>query len=126
VLLAVCQALDIKSSGVPRIATAFGGGLGHQGEVCGAVSGGVMAIGLVYGRDNAEQKAAKEMAYQKAARFMRKFQSVNGNVRCRDLLALDIGTDEGLNMYRAQNKKGEVCMVAVSSAVRILVEMMEE
>ena len=125
-LLAVCQALDIKSSSVPRIATAFGGGLGRQGEVCGTVSGGVMAIGLVYGRDNAEQKAAKETAYYKAARFMQKFQSVNGNVRCQDLLELDIGTEGGLNMYRAQNKKGEVCMVAVSSAVRLLMEVMEE
>ena len=125
-LLAVCQALDIKSSSVPRIATPFGGGLGLQGEVCGAVSGGVIAIGLVYGRDDAEKRTDKDAAYRKAARFMDKFQSVNGNVRCRDLLELDIGTEGGLNMYRTQNKKGQVCMVAVSSAVRIMMEMMEE
>ena len=34
---------------VPKIATAFGGGIGRRGSVYGALTGGVMAIGIKYG-----------------------------------------------------------------------------
>ena len=32
-----------------KIATPFGGGMGHAGQICGAVSGALMAIGLARG-----------------------------------------------------------------------------
>jgi C_GCAxxG_C_C family probable redox protein len=53
----------LESDCIPRIATGFGGGIGKQGEVCGAVSGGVMVIGLLRGRTQSDDRAAKEAAY---------------------------------------------------------------
>ena len=38
---------------IPRIATGFGGGVGRNGDICGALSGAVIAIGLALGRDKA-------------------------------------------------------------------------
>jgi C_GCAxxG_C_C family probable redox protein len=38
-----------KSELIPKIATAFGGGIGRCGSLCGALTGGVMAIGIKHG-----------------------------------------------------------------------------
>ena len=59
-MLAVSKAAGIESPCVPRIASGFGGGIGRQGETCGAVTGGVMALGLIYGRDAAEDRDAAD------------------------------------------------------------------
>ena len=36
--------------GSVRLASGFGGGIGGSGNICGAVTGGVMALGLAFGR----------------------------------------------------------------------------
>ena len=125
-LLAVSQAQGVQCDCIPRIATGFGGGMGRQGEVCGAVSGGVMALGLVYGRQEAGDKQTKELAYAKTADFVNRFTKINGDLRCRDLLNVDIGSEEGLQTYRDLHLKGDVCTGAVGSAVRILLSLMEQ
>ena len=52
-----------------KVAACFSGGV-RKGEVCGAVSGAIMVIGLKYG-DGPDYKAA---AYPKAAEFMDRFK----------------------------------------------------
>ncbi|WP_300155287.1 C-GCAxxG-C-C family protein [Solidesulfovibrio sp.] len=85
-LRAGIDCLGIQSNGTPsRIATCFGGGLGRcQEELCGALAGGTMALGLAYGRDTAGDSA--ETAYEAAAEFRRRFVALHGASRCRELL----------------------------------------
>ena len=40
----------VDSDTAKKIAGAFGGGIASNGELCGAVSGALMAIGLKHGR----------------------------------------------------------------------------
>jgi C_GCAxxG_C_C family probable redox protein len=115
----------LESDCIPRIATGFGGGIGKQGEVCGAVSGGVMVIGLLRGRTQSDDRAAKEAAYAAAAEFMDRFLEANGAIRCRELLQIEFDDQGGLETYRSQNLKGEVCEAVVRSAVRILLDLKE-
>jgi len=46
-----------------RLSAPFGGGLGRQREVCGAVSGMCLVAGALYGYDNTEDKNAKAAHY---------------------------------------------------------------
>jgi len=51
VLLAVQETLDLKNDLVFKAATGFAGGMGLLGvSACGALSGGIIAIGQKYGR----------------------------------------------------------------------------
>ena len=52
VLTAVSDEAGIVSPLIPRIATGFCSGTAQTRGMCGAVAGGVMALGIVYGRDN--------------------------------------------------------------------------
>jgi C_GCAxxG_C_C family probable redox protein len=126
VLLAVCKATGWDCGCIPRIASGLGGGVGRQGEVCGALTGGVLAVGLVHGRDRTEETEAKNAVHAKAGQFVRRFAEVNGALRCRDLIGLDVSSEEGVQEYYARNLLEERCLGIVGNAVRAVLELLDE
>jgi C_GCAxxG_C_C family probable redox protein len=68
-----------------KISCGFGGGMRH-GEVCGAVTGAIMILGLKYGQYNTDDKKSKEITYQYVKEFNKRFMDINGTIICRDLL----------------------------------------
>jgi C_GCAxxG_C_C family probable redox protein len=50
-LLTVMELFEIKADDAVKAATGFAGGMGRTGSACGAFTGGVMALSLLYGRD---------------------------------------------------------------------------
>ena len=55
VLNTIAEEAGLQSAIIPKIATGFCSGLARTGGMCGAVSGGIMALGLIYGRDSEDQ-----------------------------------------------------------------------
>jgi C_GCAxxG_C_C family probable redox protein len=124
VLLTMTEHWNIKSELVPKIATGFGGGIGRCGSVCGALAGGVMAIGAKDGTD--EPSAGKRLkAYEKARRLYDKFKKQHGSVLCRDLIGYDLTNPEELAAARKAKVFEERCPVFVKTAVEALLELTE-
>ena len=69
-----------------KIANGFGGGIARNQEVCGAVSGAIMMIGLKYGKTESADSASHERTYKIVNRFIDKFTEKNGAINCFDLL----------------------------------------
>jgi len=90
ILLTLSSGLGRKDSRsfIPRIATGFGGGVGRNGDMCGALSGGVMAIGLALGRDKAEE--SRDPCYAAVDRFYTDFVKEFGSSKCRELIGIDL------------------------------------
>ncbi len=109
-----------------KVSAAFGGGLGRQGEVCGAVSGALMVIGLAHGQTTPQQKEAKEHTYQLTRRFIAEFTRRTGALHCSDLLGCQIGTPEGLQLAQEQSLFKTVCPRLVAEASQILDEILNE
>jgi C_GCAxxG_C_C family probable redox protein len=109
-----------------KVSAAFGGGLGRQGEVCGAVSGALMVIGLAHGQTAPQQKEAKEHTYQLTRRFIAEFTRRTGALHCSDLLGCQIGTPEGLQQAQEQSLFKTVCPRLVAEASQILDEILNE
>ena len=98
-----------------RMATGFSGGLGDsREELCGALSGGVMVIGALYGRASLdeEDEPANRMARQYRAHFLDAF----GHTRCGYL------RDEVVNAAGPPNS----CADLVEKAAAILLELLSE
>ena len=55
VLIALQEHLKLGNGEAFKAASAFAGGFANCGETCGALSGGMMAIGLAYGREHFEE-----------------------------------------------------------------------
>ena len=75
VLLAYCNDVNIDSSTASKIGWGFGAGMGRRQEVCGAVTGGIIAIGAKYGTQQDDKKAATELIYSKTKDLLNRFQS---------------------------------------------------
>lgn len=89
-----------------------------MGEVCGAVSGAALAIGLLYGQDQ------PEATHHLTREFMRQYAEQNGAVRCIDITGVDMGSAMGLLLYLVKGGKKK-CNRVVGSAVQVLLELLE-
>lgn len=98
-----------------RAAGGFGGGV-RSGEICGAVSGAVLVIGLRYGKD-------KQTCNSKTVEFITAFRKKNKTVVCRDILDVDISTEEGMNSAKDKGLFKTTCVDMVADAVNILEEL---
>lgn len=93
VLRGVChaQGTDLPDACL-RMATPFGGGIGRTEELCGALSGAVMAVGASLGRTGPE--GDKTRSYEAANAVFRDFVSEFGSCRCHDLNKGDFKSPE--------------------------------
>lgn len=92
------------SKDIPKIATAFGGGVGRtKHEICGALAGGLIAVGYLFGRS--EPEADWTEASELAAKLKQRFVQTHGTTNCGALLAT-FGPQE--NMMRCKQLSGEV------------------
>ncbi len=57
--------------------------------MCGAVTGGIMALGILYGRDNDQQSYAT--VYEKVQQFLRAFEEEYRSINCFELIGCDLG-----------------------------------
>ena len=85
---------------VPRIATGFGGGIARNGDICGALAGGIMAISLALGRDKPDQ--SRDRCYDAVDRFYNEFVKAFGSCRCRELTQLDLKIPEQREVHKAK------------------------
>ena len=111
VFAAFSEDFGLSKDDALKIGACFGSGM-RKGEVCGACTGALMALGLKYG-DN------KENSNEVCEKFLEEFEKENGSYICRDLLGCDIGTPEGVSYALENNLFKEVCPKMVESAAKI-------
>lgn len=89
VFLACTEDMGLDTETRARIASSFGGGMGGMRQVCGAVSGMLMALGLKYGYADPKDRAGKTAQYELVRALADEFKKENGSIICRELLGLD-------------------------------------
>ncbi|MBQ3264905.1 MAG: C_GCAxxG_C_C family protein [Ruminococcus sp.] len=94
VLIAFYDVTGLEEETAAKLASSFGGGLGRMREVCGAVSGAAMVLGLVRGYSDPDDREAKKAHYARVQEFARRFREQNGSIICRELLS-GVKTVEG-------------------------------
>ncbi|MDH5182054.1 MAG: C-GCAxxG-C-C family protein [Gammaproteobacteria bacterium] len=100
VLKTVADNHQIQSPLIPRIATGLCSGMARSNGPCGAMTGGILALNLFYGRDTPAQGV--ERSYAAVQELIERFQEAHGNLHCHDLLGCDLNTAEGQQCYRDQ------------------------
>jgi C_GCAxxG_C_C family probable redox protein len=100
----------------------LGGGMGHMGRTCGAVSAAVIVLGLA--KDDSEEKEAREVTFAAVQELFRRFQAVHGTTDYKDLLGEDMSTEEGIKRIREQGLVRKVCPAFVRDAAVILQELL--
>ncbi|MBQ6467459.1 MAG: C_GCAxxG_C_C family protein [Clostridia bacterium] len=110
-----------------RLASPFGGGMGRLREVCGTMSGALLALGILKGYDNPENPEAKKEHYALVREFARRFEEKYGALRCKELLKDVPVTPGGEPEARTPEfYKRRPCLKLVEGAAAILDDMLEE
>jgi len=94
------------------VAVGFGGGMGRVQDVCGAISGAIIALGLSSDFKDSDGRPKINEVYAKVHRFIDEFTAKEGTIKCRDLLGCDLNTEEG-HKYFADNKLKDRCRAYV-------------
>jgi len=126
VFMAFGERFGVDENRAARIAGGFGGGMGRMGEVCGALSGAFMVLGLANMGEPADDPGRKALTYDKVSELAKRFSSRHGSTRCRDLLGVDISTPDGHREAKERGLYTSLCPQFVLSAAEILEEMLDE
>lgn len=86
VMAAFCDVTGMDRSTALRLTAPFGGGIGRMREVCGAVSGMMMVVGLLYGFEPSQGSTAKSAHYHLVQELAGQFRQEAGSIICREIL----------------------------------------
>jgi C_GCAxxG_C_C family probable redox protein len=98
------EKLDLKDAGAFRAASALAGGIVGRGETCGALIGGIMAIGQVLGRETLEDSEQFQRAMVPATEMYLKFKEMVGHTLCAEIQKILFS--RSFNLWEEEGKKG--------------------
>jgi len=130
-LLALQEHLNLGDDLTFQASTPFAGGIAFRGETCGALLGGLFAIGLATASKEIEDEEALFRSLAAGFRFCRRFEKEMGTTLCRDILKARLGRYFNLadpNEYEEAKKAGiyDVCPKVVGKASRLAAEFILE
>ena len=104
------------------VASAFGGGV-RCGGICGAISGAVMVLGMLYPHTMENGNDGKQRATKLTKEFQRRFVEQFGYLNCRELLAA-----KDIEPMPVTKELGvtDHCGVMIVSAAEILFDLLRE
>ena len=101
-------------------AMALNGGIAYRGGPCGAITGAALALGVLAGSRFDDHREAKTAARRLTAAAASDFEQEFGSIACRDLIGMNISTDDGHHAFIASGIWRDRCMRQVEHAVRLL------
>ena len=122
---AFCEDFGVDRETAFKMAGAFGNGM-RCGEVCGAASGALMALGMMYGHHVDFDLEQKELCYRKTKEWMRRFNERFGETRCFALLGMDMSDDDVYYSEEALALRNKICPGIMAGAVELMEEAIAE
>jgi C_GCAxxG_C_C family probable redox protein len=100
------------------LAAPFGGGVARQGEICGALTGALLALGETLGEAMAaDPVAGRQALYEQVHHLTDEFRAAHGSILCRELTGCSLDTEEGQHLYTEQGLHQSLCSKLVVFSV---------
>ena len=112
-----CEDFGVDRDTALKLSCGLGGGMGRLGQVCGAVSGACLVIGLKHGKFLPDDGESKEKTYTLVHEFGKKFIERNQTVNCHELLQVDLLHGDKQTI---KERVSEICPRVVKDAAEIL------
>jgi C_GCAxxG_C_C family probable redox protein len=125
-LMVLQQAYGLPEATDSSAAMALNGGVAWRGELCGAPLGAAVAIGRLAGQRMSDHREAKTAARAIVAGVLAQFEAEYGQIRCRDLIGLDISTAEGHARFIAGGLWQHTCMRQIEFVITGLLPLQDE
>ena len=120
---AVAEPMGVDYQTAVKVSSGFGGGM-YLGSVCGAVTGGIMALGVKYGGVGREPQVKAALLGRV---FADRFIAMHKTINCPELIGVDLSKIDLTNpeSYKDLNQKKifASCLGYVKDAAAIVNEM---
>ena len=126
VLCALAPRLNIDNETAMKIAMGFGGGIARSGDICGAVTGGIMALGLAKGGGGIPTSEDKEELYVLVRKFLGEVTELHGSTVCRELIGFDVSVPGEREKARALGRFDMVCPRMVRDAAELVEQRLKD
>jgi C_GCAxxG_C_C family probable redox protein len=99
------------------LAAPFGGGVARQGELCGALTGALLALGETCGEAMAtDPVAGRDALYLQAQQLTDAFRTAHGAILCRELTGCALDTEAGRLSFKERGLHQNFCSKLVTFA----------
>lgn len=112
----------MDSRELKRLTCGFGGGM-RKGEVCGAVSGATLVVGMKYGNENAKEVDKKKKCHDKTIEYENHMIKKTQSLICKDYLGCDISEEEGYEYAIQNNLFNIICPKMIFESIQTLIEL---
>ena len=126
VLRALQDRLKVGNRETFRSASALAAGVALMGDSCGALIAGMMALGLVFGRQKIEDFAELAASFVPARTLYARFKEEFGSCLCRDVMTTQLGRFYDLATEYPQFEEAggyEQCSRVVARTARMAAEI---
>ena len=126
VVCAFADEIGLPADQLAAMAGGFGGGVGgSHAELCGAISGAVLTLSLLFPQRDSADQASRRLVYGLSKQLRERFAAVFGQTRCGELLA---ARPEPGEKTPAAVRLGveKHCDVMVVTAVELLEQLLQE
>ena len=107
-----------------KIAGGFAGGMA-QGKTCGAVTGGFIVLGLLFGAGTSKKQYSRELCFQLVQEYTHRFEERRSTIECEKILAMN-----GVDFHNPDDMKTlrtcGLCDKVVRDASEVLEELLAE
>jgi C_GCAxxG_C_C family probable redox protein len=130
------EKLNVGSAEVFKASSALAGGVARQGETCGALTGAIMGVGCLVGREKLEDKKQYQKAMDISIELYNKFRDKIGHSICAEIHKIRYGKVYHLRIPEERKafhdmgghgRKGcpEVCGVAAKIAGDMIMDIQD-
>lgn len=114
---------DLDFDQITQLTAGLGAGVAHEGNVCGAVSGAIAALGVVNGVHYPDVLKHKEATYASAEEFATRFKKKHGSILCNTLTGIEMSDTNARSRALREGVFGKLCPKYVESAVELALEI---
>lgn len=123
VFRAFTDVTGLDENAAAALSAPFGAGFGRARELCGALSGIGLVLGVLYGGYTPEDRASKTAMYQRTQYFTKRFIAEYGSFKCHVILGKPEGIEDPKpELHTREYILSRPCIGCVSFAARILDE----
>lgn len=115
-LLATERLLGLEDRQILKAATGLGGGIGHEGDTCGALTGGILSLGLFYQDDDCHS------LYRDCAEYYRRFKMHSGSSKCKDIIGLKFTQGYDIRRFFL---KGIICLKLIFNSIESVFDIIQ-
>jgi C_GCAxxG_C_C family probable redox protein len=131
------EKLNVGSQEVFKAGSALAGGVASRGETCGALTGAIMAIGSLVGRERLEDTKQLQSSMEPASRIYTLFKEKIGHTLCAEIHKIRYGRvyrlfvpeeKEAFHNGGGHSRKGcpEICGIAARITAGVILELVPQ